>query len=58
MEECPRCGRPLDRFRALSRTCDEDDVDEVYVCASCGGDEAMEQAAGRLAPRADWPVRR
>lgn len=48
---CLRCGRPIDRGianNAFSRALD------VYVCASCGMDEAMEDYHGQYLRLVDW----
>ena len=48
---CLRCGRPIDRGianNAFSRALD------VYVCASCGMEEAMEDYHGQYLRLVDW----
>lgn len=48
---CLRCGRPIDRGianNAFSRALD------VYVCASCGMEEAMEDYQGQYLRLVDW----
>jgi hypothetical protein len=56
---CPRCGipgtmrRPVE-VNALSRHTRTDTDTPAYICATCGQDEAMEQAFARLLPVAKW----
>lgn len=56
---CPRCGihgtmrRPVE-VNALSRHTRGENDAPLYVCSTCGQDEAMEQAFATLLPVAKW----
>lgn len=51
---CPRCGRwtmNSDPIRnALSRR------EKIYICDSCGTEEAMEDYFGKVSPLARWDI--
>jgi len=53
---CPRCGHcAMDREtvrNALSRRA------KIYICSSCGMEEAMEDFFGTWAPLASWDIAR
>lgn len=52
---CPRCGLPrMDperRRNALSR------VGDIYVCETCGMDEALRAVNGLTVPADKWPIK-
>ena len=55
---CPRCGDPVPNALevgeyegARSRT-----DNQTEICSTCGGEEAYEDAAGRLRPQSKWPM--
>jgi predicted RNA-binding Zn-ribbon protein involved in translation (DUF1610 family) len=54
-DQCPRCGLPqMDpkrRRNALSR------VGNVYVCETCGMDEALRAVNGLTVPADKWPIK-
>jgi predicted RNA-binding Zn-ribbon protein involved in translation (DUF1610 family) len=56
---CPRCGYPGTmrtpiQVNALSRHTRTDTDTPAYICATCGQDEAMQQAFSTLLPVAKW----
>ena len=56
---CPRCGIPGTMRRpveanALSRHTRGENDAPLYVCSTCGQNEAMEQAFTTLLPVAEW----
>lgn len=64
---CPRCkglipndSQPGEYPGALSRWTrgDKPDAYRIQICAQCGTEEAMEEAAGRLTFIEDWPITR
>ena len=57
---CPRCASkalvvPVNH-NALSRTCREPGDTHVYVCDSCGEEEAWQDWSGGATPQDQWPV--
>lgn len=56
LTRCPRCGRDSMRSNAvlnvLSRHID------VYICSSCGTEEAMLDLDGESLPLGDWYISR
>jgi predicted RNA-binding Zn-ribbon protein involved in translation (DUF1610 family) len=69
VEPCPRCGEATMRAplasNALSRTTRAEGDTPVYVCSSCGVEEAIQEfvaikefAEGHhgATPRKEWPI--
>lgn len=51
-DDCPRCGQPLDKRPAVSRS-----ASRAKICTACGTDEGLRAQTGEPLPEADaWPV--